>query len=132
MHPGLEASAAEWESQLVRDLDSLLPGLSLCLPREGEPQHCMLARGHGGGGHSAGAGQGQEQQGQGQEGARDVDAEALRAVELGATLLHLRAVDRAGRTARKAADRLTAYAHIAAAVRGMAVMQDYRELVELR
>ncbi len=129
----LHAAAEECESQLVRDLDFLLPGLSLCLPREGEPQHCMLVRGHGGGGHSAGAeqgqgqegkgrgqwqgqqgperqGQGQEQQGQGdqgqQDGVRAVDAEALRAVELGASLLHLRAVARAGRAARKAEDRL--------------------------
>ncbi len=110
----LHLDAEEWESQLVRDLDSLLPSLSLCLPREGEPQHCMLARGHGGGGHNARAEQGQEQQGQGQgqegqeeqDGARDVDAEALRAVELGATLLHLRAVARGGRAASAAAERL--------------------------
>ncbi len=111
----LHAAAEECESQLVRDLDFLLPGLSLCLPREGEPQHCMLARGHGGGGHNARAEQGQEQQGQGQgqegqeeqDGARDVDAEALRAVELGATLLHLRAVARAAGAATKAAGAAT-------------------------
>ncbi len=130
VHSGCEASAEEWESQLVRDLDPVLPGVSLCLPPEGEPQHCMLARGHGGGSYNAGPGQ-QQGQGQGQR-ARNVDGEALRAMELGATLLHLKAVARAGRAACKAADRLTAYAQVAATRRDLVFTGDQSEHAELR
>ncbi len=130
VHPGRRISVEEWESQLFGDLEPLLLGLSLCLPREDEPQHCMLVGGLGSGGHNTGAGEQQQQQ-QGQ-GARNVDAEALCAVELGATLLHLSAVARAERAVAAAASGLAAFAQVGATRRALFTVRDHDEPGQLR
>ncbi len=134
VHPGRQVSTEEWESQLVRDLEPLLPRLPLCLPREDEPQHCMLIGGLGSGGHNTGAGEQQQQQQQQQQGqgARDVDGEALCAVELGATLLHLSAVARAERAAAAAASGLAAFAQVGANRRALFTVRDHDEPGHLR
>ncbi len=86
----------DWETQLLSQLQFLLPRLAPALPREDEPSLCMVARPQGcDAWEHAGAGEQQDVQ-------RGVDVEEVHAVELGGLLLRLKAIRVAVKAARAA------------------------------